>query len=955
MSSSAAKASQEAAQAALLAELDAEEQVLAASREAEVFEAEQQVKARGGALKEANVSSSSASSGGVISGGDPVAADSAIPIAERLARDLEATAAAELFNVADDKRADDKIELAMANLKALRASGASEDTIAAAIENLEVALSGASGMATQAVQVVGKINITSPTKSIQAQQSSTSASLGGSVKTYSRPLAPPPLEEEEPRVRTVTTAKIPGTFSFAERIATSYKIERPAGAPPLTDDDIAQGAATFARIMAKNAAEKDREAKRRRALEIREHNENVARRKKEIAKEKERREEEERKVRERAKEIALAQAGRTKLRVLPPPPPPFEPFKFVELGNNSTSIIPRGKIMMSITRVSGLNGSGNIGGDTTAAGATRTSSAAKTSFFTMMSGSSRGDTKMIASTEDGEKVNVSVGNVYCRFELLLGTTRIEARTPVYRNVILNDFEMFGADVEFRISTGIPLPKYPSNASAPEKGKLPPILFYSVWRVGRSDEYLLGEGNLPAGMLFTESPMGDSFNISLPLFSKGEGGNAHTAKYRDGNILAWISAKFQFRPTASGILTVTVSEALDLQSYGLGGTAMPYPRIECGVGSNKNVAGQHIGGALPVPEITVRGSVCIEGGSNPMFNHEELVLWIDHEHGASDTCVVVSLCVDSVIEGTKVLGSFTLPVHDWTKSVAPIDDLLDLRATSIFGLGTVGDYVGRVVLQRRFYPAGLLTVKVLRSLEIVSSDITGTSDAYVKCSLEGRARSYVVNTKTILHAGPNPVFGETFIFDVVDHADLRIGVWDFDRTTADDLVGEVLIDLAGVFEFGVRDAVVPIKRPNLWGGLSDTGFLHLEIDFVGQLELAYPMLQAMRASFKGDKRELREKLTTKEKMTKSSKAIDDEDEDIVREMALHAEKEGAEWVDDDIEAAFKMLDMNKDLYIGKTELRHALLSFGETVTTLEVSIMVVSKQKHAQREREGWRR
>jgi acetyl-CoA C-acetyltransferase len=40
------------------------------------------------------------------------------------------------------------------------------------------------------------------------------------------------------------------------------------------------------------------------------------------------------------------------------------------------------------------------------------------------------------------------------------------------------------------------------------------------------------------------------------------------------------------------------------------------------------------------------------------------------------------------------------------------------------------------------------------------------------------------------------------------------MWDFDVLTADDLIGEVLVDLGPVYEHGVRDAVVPLKRANL---------------------------------------------------------------------------------------------------------------------------------------------
>jgi hypothetical protein len=893
--------------AAALAELEYENE-LAAARAADAAEDEAAAVAEAAPEETAGAAAAAAPA-------EPTEAPPpAISEAEGLARDVESAVEKNSGAVLSGREAEEAINNAMRHLKELRHAGASKEEIDAAVRALEVA-SGSGDELPDAAD----------------------GSVPFDLNVYlARPKAPPPPPEDEAPQKKAPARSPAKTNFFASPIKSPLKVERPEGAPPLSADDIARGAETFAKILEKQKAESERERKKRAKEEKEEARKRAILRRKELEKEKARLKEEERIKANLAAEIARAQKGENTIKILPPPPPPADPFRFVDISQSyGSNIVPRGKIVLKIHRVTGLSGTG-LAVENEKGG--RTASTHKSSFFGTIMGT-RGDTiNRTVTNEDGTKESVPTGHIYVQFELHLGAARLEARTPTYRNVVLTDFKTLGAEVEFRFSTGLPMFTYPITASSVEKGKLPPILFYKVMKVGRLDDYMLGEGQLPAGFLFSESVTNDFFNISLPLLPKGRGEDAQNLRYQSGNINAWISAQFQFIPSRSGILTITVAEGLNLESFAIG-TIKPFPRVECGKGMNARILGANVGGVAPVPELDVRGSMSVEGGMNPKFNHEELVLWIDHEHGTSDSQIKVSLCVEDMFGDIKELGSTSVSVLAWTKSADVMDELLDLRAPSLFNVhDTVGDFVGQVQLQRRFYPAGLLTVKICRGIKVIAKDITGTNDAYVKVALEGRSRSYRVKTKTIPNSGPNPVFGETFVFDVVDHADMRISLWDFDVLTADDLVGEVLVDLAGVYEYGVRDAVIPLKAGNLWGGLSDAGLIHAEVDFVGSNDLAYPMLQTMRPSFKGDRRELRQKLTDEQKLARAQAAESDDLFDAAAMLASSVDK-GEEWTEEDIEAAFDFLDLNKDLYISKLELRHVLVATGESVTNLEVRLAV----------------
>ncbi|XP_029115276.1 synaptotagmin-10 isoform X2 [Scleropages formosus] len=103
----------------------------------------------------------------------------------------------------------------------------------------------------------------------------------------------------------------------------------------------------------------------------------------------------------------------------------------------------------------------------------------------------------------------------------------------------------------------------------------------------------------------------------------------------------------------------------------------------------------------------------------------------------------------------------------------------------------------------------LVVKILKALDLPAKDFTGTSDPYVKIYLlPERKKKFQtrVHRKTL-----NPVFDETFQFpveyDQICNRKLHFSVYDFDRFTSHDMIGEVLVD--NLFELSdlSREAIV----------------------------------------------------------------------------------------------------------------------------------------------------
>ncbi|XP_028307180.1 synaptotagmin-10 isoform X1 [Gouania willdenowi] len=108
-----------------------------------------------------------------------------------------------------------------------------------------------------------------------------------------------------------------------------------------------------------------------------------------------------------------------------------------------------------------------------------------------------------------------------------------------------------------------------------------------------------------------------------------------------------------------------------------------------------------------------------------------------------------------------------------------------------------------------YEEQALVVRILKALDLPAKDFTGTSDPYVKIYLLPERKK---KFQTRVHRkNLNPMFDETFSFpvayDELCNRKLHFSVYDFDRFTSHDMIGEVVVD--NLFELSdlSREAVV----------------------------------------------------------------------------------------------------------------------------------------------------
>uniref|UniRef100_A0A3Q1F3W1 C2 domain-containing protein n=1 Tax=Acanthochromis polyacanthus TaxID=80966 RepID=A0A3Q1F3W1_9TELE len=118
--------------------------------------------------------------------------------------------------------------------------------------------------------------------------------------------------------------------------------------------------------------------------------------------------------------------------------------------------------------------------------------------------------------------------------------------------------------------------------------------------------------------------------------------------------------------------------------------------------------------------------------------------------------------------------------------------------------------GKLSFSLRYdYEEQALVVRILKALDLPAKDFTGTSDPYVKIYLLPERKK---KFQTRVHRkNLNPMFDETFSFPVVYdelcNRKLHFSVYDFDRFTSHDMIGEVVVD--NLFELSdlSREAVV----------------------------------------------------------------------------------------------------------------------------------------------------
>ena len=624
-----------------------------------------------------------------------------------------------------------------------------------------------------------------------------------------------------------------------------------------------------------------------------------------------------------ARRLQESERRRAKLPgIAPPPRPPPQPVVLQE------NLIPRGRMEIELVRVVGVGALGAVPGGGHGSGLDAT--------------------------------------VFIQLEMILGANqrRVRARTPHWRHLdSLDDFEppedADGGFLLLPLTEAVPAPNPAADLPERERALLPPLLAYQIFSVqragflGGASEELVAEGVVPAAQLFSETLktqrglmrdgkdssrwLGEDFTLPLKAPSarskaKARGAGSADAEDEAGRqitaltsagVFAHIAVRIKFVLSRCGTLVVVPHEAKNLANMRtLMGGARDV-QVVTWVGKASDGAGA--AGALPL----AKGTVFKGAGENPYLGDEELMLWIDHATAATALPLKIELR-----EGARVIGTHTARLGPMLRSFEPMDASCELRAPD----NRAPDQT--LLLTHRFYPAGELVFKVVKGINLATrAGVGGTVDVFFMIDVPSVVRPFKARTALCSGGNIDPIWNEIFVIDVIDHAQIKLTLIEKGTLFGDEVLGEVTIDLENVFRFGIRDGPIPVKKKATWGGYEDVGMVELETDFTGPPGLSYPMLNPLSKSYNDSERKRRKGATAAEREAIQLRAKAAEDMKREQELAEERRAAGGDFSDREIQDAFDFLDLDHNLVVGASELRHVLTCMGELVTAEEIDKMI----------------
>eukprot|EP00914_Ancora_sagittata_P010845 GHVO01021154.1.p1 GENE.GHVO01021154.1~~GHVO01021154.1.p1 ORF type:complete len:195 (+),score=30.41 GHVO01021154.1:561-1145(+) len=109
----------------------------------------------------------------------------------------------------------------------------------------------------------------------------------------------------------------------------------------------------------------------------------------------------------------------------------------------------------------------------------------------------------------------------------------------------------------------------------------------------------------------------------------------------------------------------------------------------------------------------------------------------------------------------------------------------------------GGKLGELLLSICYQPSdGRITIVIIKARELKAKDINGLSDPYVKVWMLHEGKKIEKKKTTIKEKNLNPVFNESFIFNVpyenIRKTSLSISVMDYDRLGRNELIGQIVL-------------------------------------------------------------------------------------------------------------------------------------------------------------------
>lgn len=396
----------------------------------------------------------------------------------------------------------------------------------------------------------------------------------------------------------------------------------------------------------------------------------------------------------------------------------------------------------------------------------------------------------------------------------------------------------------------------------------------------------------------------------------------------------------FEEARPGIFSFKLYEARSLRNVDPMGQQHPFIKFQLGKNYSK------------------RSRTIKDGGTEPYFGEEEVLMWADKESWKDDLQIKVldeDLGEDKPIAVTQMCllpYMNTLPnqaKEDWFDMFYYVTDPKDDRVKKEF-------HQGELQMKVTYYPAGKLNLTVDRARGLMFPDtheqVQGQAirmDPYVKVLTDSKAVQIVKRTGADKDGGVDPVWKEELKFDVVDQYQLNFEVINQSLTGTDVLLGNVTLSLLPTFRSGKTEQWLTLKQKKASGGIIEVGAIFVTAEFQGPTGVAYPQISPEVDSFddtvrklpsqKPDEAELDKVVVREPYQTDPEQDAGPRNEYGVKKNDLGEEVVKQEFQDHEILAAFNFIDLDHNSFIGAREIRHILVCMGEMITDEEIDCMI----------------
>ncbi|KAL7548756.1 hypothetical protein ACHAWF_012013 [Thalassiosira exigua] len=229
----------------------------------------------------------------------------------------------------------------------------------------------------------------------------------------------------------------------------------------------------------------------------------------------------------------------------------------------------------------------------------------------------------------------------------------------------------------------------------------------------------------------------------------------------------------------------------------------------------------------------------------------------------------------------------------------------------------------VTVDHWFLEAGFVKVESIRAsnLRDASIDSTGLADPRIIVKAIGKTHATSLMTEAANHADSNEYrWNGNIRIPVVDEYTLQIVGCEYDAVSGEkEPIGSAEVSLLPLFKSGATVTSIDLAHENELGETLDGGQVHIALSFEPPRGAAFPRDQpTMTAYVLGEHDEV-------DIRSKKNMSTDDDDDAV--------------FTDEAIQKAWRLVDLDKNGYIGVSELKHILIMMGEHVSDEEVDMMI----------------